>query len=48
MHNDRIRELEVYTTANQMFKKLKIRFGQTFAAKLPTLQLKWVQYTNAM
>jgi len=45
MHDDLLGEFERFPTSKDMWAQLKVRFGQTSATRLCTLQLKWMQYT---
>ena len=44
MHDDLLGEFEGCPTAKDMWHRLKIRFSQTFATRLCTLRLKWMQF----
>ena len=44
-HDDLLGEFERFFTAQDMWAQLKIMFDQTFATRLHTLQLKWIEYT---
>jgi len=44
MHDDLLREFERCPTIKDMWDRLKIRFGQTFATRLSALRLKWMQF----
>jgi len=45
MRDDLLGEFERFPIAKDMWTHLKIRFNQTFATRLCTLQLKWMHYT---
>ena len=45
MRDDPLGEFECFHTTKDMWMQLKIRFEQTSATRLHTLQLKWMQYT---
>ena len=45
MHDDLLGEFERFSTPKDMWARVKIKFGQTSATRLHTLQLKWMQYT---
>jgi len=45
VQDDLLGEFECFPTAKDMWTHLKVRFGQTSATRLRTLQLKWMQYT---
>ena len=44
MHNDLIGEFEQYTTAQDMWKALKLRYGGTLATRLRGLTMKFDSY----
>ena len=44
MHNDLIGEFEQYTTAQDMWKALKLRYGGTSATRLHGLTMKFDSY----
>ena len=44
MHNDLIGEFEQYTTARDMWKALKLRYGGTSTTRLPGLTMKFDSY----
>lgn len=45
MRDDLLGEFERFYTAKDMWTQLKVRFRQTSATRLCTLQVKWMQYT---
>lgn len=45
MRDDLLGVFERFCTAKDMWMQLKVRFRQTSATRLRTLQLKWMQYT---
>ena len=44
MHNDLISEFEQYTTTQDMWKALKLRYGGTSATRLRGLTMKFDSY----
>ena len=44
MHNDLISEFEQYTTVQEMWKSLKLRYGGTSATRLRGLIMKFDSY----
>ena len=44
VHNDLIGEFEQYTTAQDMWKALKLRYGRTFSTRLRGLTMKFNSY----
>jgi len=44
MQDNILGEFERFSIAKDIWARVKIRFGQTFAARLRTLQLKWMQH----
>jgi len=44
MQDDLLGKFECFSTAKDIWVQVKIRFRQTSATRLRTLQLKWMQY----